>query len=116
MAALYPIKEDLNWFKRIFGSITISALISILFILISKYNILGISFSSAFIIIGIITILLSIDASEGYMRKSKLSQETVKQTEETEIYKLNHSIKDLLHTYTFDSPISDNYSFTNEIH
>ena len=95
MAAMYPVKEDLGWFKRIFGSIIVSALISLLFIFVSHYNILGISFSSAFIIIGIITILLSIDALEGYTRKSKISQDNVKQNGETEIYKLNHSIKDL---------------------
>ena len=95
MAALYPVKKDLGWLKRIFGSIIVSALISLLFIFVSHYNILGISESSAFIIIGIITILLSIDAFEGYMRKSKMRQENVNPDREKEIYKLNHSIKDL---------------------
>ena len=94
MAAIYPMKDEVLWWKRIIGSIIISALISLLFILISKYNILGMSFSSAFIIIGVITIMLSIDAFEGYMRKSKL-QEDVKKNGKTEIYNLNHSIKDL---------------------
>ena len=94
MAAIYPMKDELVWWKRIIGSIIVSALISLLFILISHYNILGISFSSAFIIIGVITILLSIDALEGYTRKSKIEKD-VKKNGETEIYKLNHSFKDL---------------------
>ena len=94
MAAIYPMKDELVWWKRILGSIVISALISFLFILISHYNILGISFSSAFIIIGVLTILLSIDALEGYNRKSKM-QEDVKKNGESGIYNLNHSFKDL---------------------
>ena len=94
MAAIYPMKDELGWFKRILGSIIVSALISLLFILISHYNILGISFSSAFIIIGVITILLSIDALEGYTRKSKIEKD-VKKNGESEIYTLNHSFKDL---------------------
>ncbi len=78
MAAIYPIKEDMGWFKRIFGSVTISILLTILLVMISDYNILGINISNGFIIIGILTILLSIDALEGHMRNFNRYKNNIK--------------------------------------
>ena len=77
MAAIYPIKNDISWFKRIFGSVTISVMLTILLIMISDYNILGINISNGFVIIGILTILLSIDALEGHMRNSNVYKSAI---------------------------------------
>ncbi|MBZ2166326.1 DUF1616 domain-containing protein [Methanobacterium spitsbergense] len=91
--ATYPLKDDLSMFKRISGSIMISVLLAILLLLISYYQIIGISYSSAFLLIGILTILLSIDALEGSRRNSK--GDNLKPNEEIAIYNIHHSIKDI---------------------
>jgi uncharacterized membrane protein len=93
ITATYPRKSDLILFKRIFGSIMISALLALILSLISYYQIVGISFSSAFFLIGILTILLSIDALEGIRRISINNDPKIK--ENLEIYNIHHSIKDI---------------------
>ena len=71
MAVKYHRKDDLGWFKRISGSIIISALLTLLLILIVNIKILGISLSNAFLLIGILTILLSVYALKWNGRASK---------------------------------------------
>ena len=93
MAATYPLKDDLSMFKRISGSIIISVFLALLLVLISYYQIIGISYSSAFLLIGILTILLSIDALDGIRRNSK--EDNFIPKEEIEIYNIHHSIKDI---------------------
>ncbi len=93
MTATYPLKDDLSMFKRILGSIVISGLLALILLLISYYQIVGISFSSVFLLIGILTIILSIDALEGYMRNSV--GDDVRYPEEIEIYNIHHSFKDI---------------------
>jgi uncharacterized membrane protein len=93
MVATYPLKDDLSLFKRIFGSIITSAFLALLLVLISYYQFIEISYSSAFLLIGILTILLSIDALEGIRRNS--IGDDVKYPEEIEIYNIHHSIKDI---------------------
>jgi uncharacterized membrane protein len=56
MAAKYPLRDDIGLLKRIIGSIIISVLLTLLLIIISNIKILGISISSAFLLIGIFTI------------------------------------------------------------
>ncbi|WP_052374317.1 DUF1616 domain-containing protein [Methanobacterium sp. SMA-27] len=93
MVATYPLKNDLSMFKRISGSIIISGLLALLLLLISYYQIIGISYSSVFLLIGILTILLSIDALGGSRRNSK--EDNFKPNEEIAIYNIHHSIKDI---------------------
>ena len=93
MAVNYPLKDDLSLFRRIFGSIVVSAVLALLLVLLSYYQIIEISFSSAFLLIGILTILLSIYALEGNRRDSK--EDDVKYQEKIEIYNIHHSIKDI---------------------
>jgi uncharacterized membrane protein len=95
LAAIYPIKQELGWFKRIFGSIAISVLLTLLLVFMWDYNILTISLSNALIIIGILTIILSIDALEGNMRNSKINEGNHRIFDENGIYKLKHSMKDI---------------------
>lgn len=71
MAAIYPKSVSLKSLKFIFGSVIISALFTLVFVSTIKYRLLDISLSTAFIIIGILTIILSFDALEGKMRTSK---------------------------------------------
>jgi len=93
MASIYPLKEDLGLLKRIFGSIILSILLTLLFVIMVNYKIFGINFSIAFLIIGILTILLSIDALEGNRRNSP--KDNFKPNEEIEIYNIHHSVKDI---------------------
>lgn len=95
LAAIYPVKQELRWYKRIFGSITISVLITLLLIFISDYHVLGISLSNSFVLLGFLTILLSIDALEGKMRNSKIINENGKSIDENGLYNINLSMKDL---------------------
>jgi len=93
MAVNYPLKDDLSLFRRIFGSIVVSAVLALLLVLLSYYQIIEISFSSAFLLIGILTILLSVDALGENRRDSK--EDDVKYQEKIEIYNIHHSIKDI---------------------
>lgn len=95
MASIYPLKEDLGLLKRIFGSIILSILLTLLFVIMVNYKIFGINFSIAFLIIGILTIILSFDALEGKMRSSRRQENNVKPNEEIEIYNIHHSVKDI---------------------
>ena len=74
ISALYPKKRDLRWFKRIFASIIVSILLTLPLTLISTYNIIGINISTGFLIIGILTIILLVDALEGNIRTSQISK------------------------------------------
>lgn len=93
MVATYPLKDDLRLFKRIFGSIILSGFLTLLLILISYYQIIGISYSSVFLLIGILTILLSIDALDGIRRNS--NEDNFVPKKEIEIYNIHHSMKDI---------------------
>ncbi|WP_081882645.1 DUF1616 domain-containing protein [Methanobacterium sp. SMA-27] len=62
IATKYPLKDDLGLLKRIIGSIIISVLLTLLLILITNIKILGINLTSAILLIGIFTILLSFNA------------------------------------------------------
>ena len=95
LAAMYPSKYDLGRFKRIFGSITLSILLTLIFVIISDYNILGITISKGFIIIGVLTILLSIDALEGNMRTSKTNSENDIPNKEIEVFRWKYSMRDI---------------------
>lgn len=95
MASIYPRKEDLGLLKRVFGSIIVSILLTLLFVIMVNYKIFGINFSIAFLIIGILTIILSFDALEGKMRSSRRQENNVKLNENIEIYRFQYSIKDL---------------------
>ena len=85
-AAIYPVKQELSWLKRILGSIAISATLALFLILITDYRIFGITISYAFIIIGILTIVLSIDALEGNIRNSKTNNDKVKTLDKNRLY------------------------------
>ena len=93
MAATYPLKDGLSMFKRILGSIMLSVFLALLLVLISYYQIIGISYSSAFLLIGILTILLSIDALDGIRRNS--IEDNFIPNEEIEICNIHYSIKDI---------------------
>lgn len=95
LAAIYPLKQELGRLERIFGSIIISILLTLLLVFIYDYNLLGINISNAYIILGILTILLSIDALEGKLRNSRINNENGKPVYENEEFNLNHSLKDI---------------------
>jgi uncharacterized membrane protein len=71
IAAKYPLKDDLIFYKRIFSGIVISALLTLFFVLISNIKSLGITLSSAFLLMGIFTILLSFKSLYGFSKPTK---------------------------------------------
>ena len=93
MEATYPLKDGLSMFKRISGSIMLSVFLALLLVLLSHYQIIGISYSSAFLLIGILTILLSIDALAGIRRNS--IEDNFISKEDIEICNIRYSIKDI---------------------
>lgn len=94
MGAVFPKKEELKTLKRIIGSIIISNLLTLLLVLITKHFIIGISFSTVFLLIGILTIILSFDAWEGHIRSSKEQEKTIKSHGKIKTYNLPYSNKD----------------------
>lgn len=62
MAVVYPLKNDIGSYKRIFGSILVSLFLTIILILLTRYKILVIDISSIFLIIAILTIVLLVAA------------------------------------------------------
>lgn len=77
IAAIYPLKENLGSLTRITESVMFSILLTLLFVLLVDYNIFGITLHIAFWIIGFLTIILSIDALEGYDKASKINARPV---------------------------------------
>ena len=84
--AMYPIKAERKLYKHILGSILFSMFLATLFVLMTKHGFLGMKFTSAFLIIGILTLVLSLDSIEGVMRTSNivLTQTEPTQTEPTQ--------------------------------
>ena len=124
IVAIYPLKEDIKPYKRIFGSILISLFLTIILTFLARYKIFAIGTSRIFLIIAIITILMSIvafyrkyrlkkhieekkiyhkrsskqfsDTLKGDMKSRERHKDLIEKTENLKIYRTSHnSIKDL---------------------
>ena len=93
--SMYPAKFKRLSYKHILGSIIFSVFLATLFVLMIKYSFLSMKLTNSFLIIGILTVILSLDVTEGMMRTNNTKKYIVKPEQGIKVYNFHYSIKDL---------------------
>lgn len=127
VSLIFPISKNSKLYKRIFGAIAISLLITIIIIMMSQNNLINTSLTKIFIILGILTIIIALMAiyrrkisnkrshdheqiqRESSVKFSETLKEDLKSTKLIDDYEKRENIKIYR---TKRPPIKDLYLFT----